>query len=391
MWHGIFSLPFWSYVLVALTLTHITIISMTIFLHRHQTHRGLDLHPAVSHFFRFWLWLTTATVTKEWVAVHRKHHARCETDQDPHSPQVAGIQRVLWGGALLYRREAANKETLNQFGHGTPDDWIERNIYTRFDWLGVLMLAAINMILFGAAGALIWLVQMLWIPFWAAGVVNGVGHYWGYRNYEPADASRNIFPIGIIIGGEELHNNHHAFPSSAKFSLRPWEFDLGWQYIRCLSALGLAHVKRVAPTPVILPNKQALDRDTVIAIISSRLHVMANYGREVIRPTIMEESRRLDRSYRRLLQRASRSLSKDEQQMDEHQRQQLEQALTMSQRLRIVYEYRKGLQDVWARSATTHEALLLNLQTWCSQAETSGIQALQEFAIKLRGYSLQDR
>lgn len=389
MWHGFFELPGWAYILVALALTHVTIASVTIYLHRHQTHRGLDLHPAVSHFFRFWLWLTTATVTKEWVAVHRKHHARCETAQDPHSPQVEGIHRVMWGGALLYRREAANPETLEQFGHGTPDDWIERNLYSRFDWLGVVLLAIINLALFGAAGALIWLVQMLWIPFWAAGVVNGVGHYWGYRNYEPADASRNIFPIGLIIGGEELHNNHHAFPSSAKFSLKPWEFDLGWQYIRGLSALGLARVKRVAPTPVILPDKKTLDQDTVIAVISSRLHVMATYGREVIRPTIIEESRRLDRSYRRLLRRARRVLTRDAQLMNTHQRQHLEQALTISQRLQTVYEYRQALQDVWARSATTHEALLHNLQTWCSQAEASGIEALRDFALKLRGYSLK--
>jgi stearoyl-CoA desaturase (delta-9 desaturase) len=252
-----------------------------------------------------------------------------------------------------------------------------------------MLMLAIDLALFGAAGALIWLVQMLWIPVWAAGVINGIGHYWGYRNYEPADASRNISPIGILIGGEELHNNHHAFPSSARFSLKPWEFDLGWQYIRGLCALGLARVKRVAPRPVVLPDKQTLDRDTVTAVIGSRLHVMASYAREVIKPIVAEENRRLGRNYRRLLRSARRALTRDVRLVNPQQRQQLETALTISQRLRTVYEYRQALQEVWARSATTHEALLNNLQTWCSQAEASGIQALREFSLKLRGYSLQ--
>jgi stearoyl-CoA desaturase (delta-9 desaturase) len=389
MWQGVFDLPIWGYVLIALALTHITIASVTIYLHRHQAHRGLDLHPAVGHFFRFWLWLTTGMVTKEWVAVHRKHHARCETEDDPHSPQIAGINRVLWGGAWLYRREAVKRETVDKFGHGTPNDWIERNLYSRYNGLGIVLMLAINLVLFGLAGAIIWAVQMVWIPFWAAGVINGIGHYWGYRNFEPADASRNISPVGVLIGGEELHNNHHAFPSSAKFSLKPWEFDIGWQYIRALSALGLARVKRVAPTPVIVPNKRTLDQETVSAIISNRLHVMSSYAREVIMPTVAEERRRLDRNYRRLLRRAQRALIRDERLIDQRQRERLETALTVSQRLQIVYEYRQRLQAVWARSATSHEALLKNLQTWCAQAEASGVQALREFSFKLRGYALQ--
>lgn len=390
MWQGLLELPIWGYVAAALILTHITIVSVTVYLHRHQAHRGLDLHPAVAHFFRFWLWLTTGMITKEWVAIHRKHHARCETPEDPHSPQVEGINRVLWGGAFLYRKEAGKPETMEKFGHGTPNDWIERNLYARFNGLGILLMAAIDVALFGPlAGGIIWGVQMVWIPFWAAGVINGVGHYWGYRNYEPADASRNISPIGVLIGGEELHNNHHAFPSSAKFALKPWELDIGWQYIRGMSALGLARVKRVAPTPVIVPTKQTLDHDTVTAIITNRLHVMASYARDVVRPTITEERRRLGRNYRRLLRRAYRALIRDERLIRPHQRERLESALTVSQRLQIVYEFRQKLQEVWARSATTHDALLKNLQTWCSQAEASGVQALQEFSMKLRSYSLQ--
>lgn len=389
MWQGFFDLSVWGYVLVTLVLTHLTIASVTIYLHRHQAHRSLDLHPVVSHAFRFWLWLTTGLVTKEWVAVHRKHHAHCETPEDPHSPQVEGLSRLLWGGALLYRQEAARPDTLRKYGHGTPNDWLEQALYSRCSGLGITLMLAVDVALFGAAGVLIWLVQMLWIPFWAAGVINGVGHYWGYRNFEPADASRNISPLGLLIGGEELHNNHHAFPSSARLSHKPWEFDIGWLYIRLLAALGLATVKRVAPRPVMVPEKTVLDQDTVTAVITSRLHVLASYAREVIQPTLHEESRRLGRSYRRLLRRAKRALTRDARLIDPKQRVQLDTALSLSQRLRVVYEYRQALQDVWARSATTHEALLKNLQTWCSQAEASGIQALREFALRLRGYSLQ--
>lgn len=389
MWSGLFELPLWGYVVVALALTHITIASVTIYLHRNQAHRGLDLHPAVAHFFRFWLWLTTSMVTREWVAVHRKHHAKCETEADPHSPQVKGINRVLWRGALLYRAEATNGETLEKYGHGTPDDWIERNLYSRFKVLGILLMAAINVALFGLAGLAIWAVQMLWIPFWAAGVINGIGHFWGYRNFEPTDASTNISPIGILIGGEELHNNHHAFPSSAKFALKPWEFDLGWFYIRGLERLGLARVKRVAPTPVIVPTKQTLDVDTVKAIVTNRLHVMSSYAHEVILPTLREESRQLGSAYQRLLRRARRPLVREESLIDERQRHRLESALSISERLQTVYEFRQRLQAVWNRSATSHEVLLKNLQAWCAQAEASGIQALQEFARKLRCYTLQ--
>lgn len=389
MWQGVFDLTIWGHVLAALALTHVTIASVTIYLHRHQAHRSLDLHPAASHFFRFWLWLTTGIVTKEWVAVHRKHHAHCETADDPHSPQVEGLPKLLWGGAFLYRREAAKTETLRKYGHGTPDDWLERSLYGRHSWLGISLMLAIDLILFGPAGAVIWLVQMVWIPFWAAGVINGVGHYWGYRNFEPADASCNICPVGILIGGEELHNNHHAFPSSAKLSIKPWEFDIGWVYIRLLQALGLARVKRVAPRPVVVAEKDTIDKETVAAVIASRLHVLASYTRDVIKPTLAEESRRLGRGYRRLLRRARRALLRDTRLIAPQERQQLELALGLSQRLRIVYEYRQALQEVWARSATTHDALIKNLQAWCARAEASGIQALHEFARRLRGYALQ--
>mgnify|MGYP001106099384 CR=1 FL=1 len=382
MWYGLFELPLWGYVLVTLALTHITIVSVTLYLHRCQAHRGLDLHPAVAHFFRFWLWLTTGMDTREWVAVHRKHHARVETEDDPHSPRIKGINAVLWRGAELYRQEASNPETLAKFGHGTPDDWLERKLYRRFKSLGVTLMALIDLVCFGVIGITIWAIQMLWIPFWAAGVINGLGHYWGYRNYEPDDASTNICPIGILIGGEELHNNHHAFPSSAKFALRRWEFDLGWCYIRVLQALGLAKVKRLAPRPKVVPHKRQIDQDTVKAVIAARLLVLASYGRQVIVPTLRQELHRADLAARRLLLR-------NEALLDESGRRRLERVLAENPQLRTVYEFRRRLQQVWDRSATTHEALLRNLQTWCNQAEASSVQALRDFAQYLRGYTLQ--
>ncbi|MFL6712717.1 MAG: acyl-CoA desaturase, partial [Sulfurifustis sp.] len=225
---GVVSLPWWGYVLVALVFTHITIASVTIYLHRHQAHRALDLHPVVSHFFRFWLWLTTGMITKEWAAVHRKHHAKVETPDDPHSPQQWGIRKVLWDGTSLYRVASKDGEILAKYGHGTPDDWIERHLYSRRNTWGIASMLVINLVLFGPIGLTIWAVQMAWIPFFAAGVINGIGHYWGYRNYEVQDASRNIVPWGILIGGEELHNNHHAYPSSAQLSNKWWVFDIGW-------------------------------------------------------------------------------------------------------------------------------------------------------------------
>ncbi|MEJ2645918.1 MAG: fatty acid desaturase, partial [Gammaproteobacteria bacterium] len=378
--HGFLHLPIWGYVVLALGLTHITIASVTIFLHRHQAHRALDLHPLVGHFFRLWLWLTTGMVTKQWVAVHRKHHAKVETDADPHSPQVKGIRTVLWRGAELYRAEADKPQTLDKYGHGTPNDWLERNLYTRRPLLGVALMLIIDVGALGPVGLAIWGVQMLWIPFWAAGVINGVGHWWGYRNYESKDTSTNIVPAGLLIGGEELHNNHHAFPSSAKFSTKWWEFDLGWLYIRTLSALGLARVKKVAPRPVIVPHKEDVDLETVRAVILNRFHVMAHFAGEVMVPVLREELRRADASCRRMLKQGRRLLVRDTSMMDANARGRLDLALAVSQRLRTVYQYRQALQDIWARSAASHEHLRHALQEWCAQAEATGIQALESFA-----------
>lgn len=389
MLNGLVDLPWWGYVLVALGLTHVTIAAVTIFLHRHQAHRALDLHPVVSHFFRFWLWLTTGMITKEWAAVHRKHHARCETEEDPHSPQIFGLPKVLWEGAELYRVESRNPETLEKYGRGTPDDWMERHVYTGRSRLGIQLMFVLNLLLFGPIGITIWAVQMIWIPFFAAGVVNGVGHFWGYRNYESPDAATNIVPWGILIGGEELHNNHHAFPSSAKLSSKPWEFDIGWLYIRSFEMLGLAKVKKVAPEPVINPAKQTADMETVKAILVNRLHVLSHYAKDVVVPVLREEVHKADESCRHLLKRARSTLVRGDAVMDEDDKTQLQAALSRSQKLSTVYEYKTRLQELWQRTHTSQDSLLHHLQEWCKQAEATGIKGLQDFARSLKGYSIQ--
>jgi stearoyl-CoA desaturase (delta-9 desaturase) len=386
---GVMHLSTGALVVAGLVLTHVTIASVTIYLHRHQAHRALELHAVIGHFFRFWLWMTTGMVTREWVAIHRKHHAKCETPEDPHSPQVLGIHKVLWQGAELYRQESAKPETLEHYGHLTPDDWLERHVYARFPWLGITLMLMLDLVLFGIPGLVLYAVQMVWIPFWAAGVINGIGHWWGYRNFESPDAARNITPVAIIIGGEELHANHHAFPASARFSSKWWEFDLGWFYIRLLSWMGLARVKKVAPRPLILAGKDIIDMDTVRAVVVNRMHVMANYAREVIRPVLRQERRQCDDSCRRLLRRARSLLTRDASLINERARGRLEQILARFNDLKIVYQYRQQLQSIWARKAISQENLIKALQDWCQQAEATGIAALQDFSRRLRGYSLQ--
>jgi stearoyl-CoA desaturase (delta-9 desaturase) len=386
---GFFTPPWWVYLLIGFILTHITIVSVTVFLHRNQAHRALELHPAVSHFFRFWLWLTTGMVTREWVAIHRKHHAKCETPDDPHSPQTRGISKVMWQGSELYRAEAGDRETLEHYGHNTPDDWLERQVYSPHPILGVASMLILDYLLFGFAGVALWGIQMLWIPFWAAGVINGIGHWWGYRNFETPDASRNISWLGVLIGGEELHNNHHAFASSAKFSNRWWEFDLGWGYIRILELLRLAKVKKLAPTAHIVTGKERVDMDTLRAVFANRLNVMSNYAREVLLPVLRQEYHCRDGACRKRLRQARRLLVRNTGIMDENSRGVLDGVLERFANLRTVYQYREHLQGIWNRSAASHEQLLQALQDWCQQAEATGVQALQDFARRLKGYSLQ--
>jgi stearoyl-CoA desaturase (delta-9 desaturase) len=390
IYSAVFDLPWWGLVIVTLAMTHVSIAAVTIYLHRHQAHRALDLHPLASHFFRLWLCMSTGMVTKEWAAVHRKHHAKCETRDDPHSPQIHGIKRVLWGGVFLYVKEAHNRQTLERYGRGTPDDWLERNIYSSRAKIGLMLMGMIDVVLFGLVpGLSVLAVQIAWIPFWAAGVINGIGHYWGYRNWHTADASTNIFPLGILIGGEELHNNHHAYGTSAKLSSRWYEFDIGWVYIRALEMLGLAKVKKLAPRPRFRQAKPVADFETLQAVIACRYDVLAKYAKS-LRKTYTEELRALRRfapHEAKSLRGLKRWLDRDEAQLRGEERARLAAALARSEKLSTVYAMRKELAALWERSTASREQLLHQLQNWCLRAEASGIRQLEEFSIQLRRYA----
>lgn len=384
--YGVLNLSWVGYIFATLILTQITIAAVTIYLHRHQTHRALELHPIVSHFFRFWLWITTAMVTKEWVAIHRKHHAKCETPDDPHSPKVLGIKKVLWEGVELYREEAKNQDTLEQYGSGTPDDWVERNVYSRFPSIGILLMAIIDGILFGIPAITIWAIQMMWIPFFAAGVVNGIGHYWGYRNYECAEAARNIVPWGIFIGGEELHNNHHTFASSAKLSSKKWEIDMGWVYIRILAFFKLATVKRLPPEFTLKKEKSTIDGETLKVVLANRFQVMARYSKEVMVPVFKQEKAKAGEASRALFRRVKKALIRETSLVSQSQKQRLTKLLESKEHLAVVYQYRMKLQEIWSKTAANQKELLEALKEWCKQAEATGIEALREFADSLKMY-----
>ncbi len=388
--NGLIDLPWWGYIAVALSFTHITIASVTIYLHRHSAHRALDLHPSVAHFFRFWLWLTTGMVTKAWTAIHRKHHAKCETEEDPHSPQVAGLKKVVLEGAELYRDEAKNKETLEKYGHGTPDDWVEKNIYSAHEALGIWAMFVIDVALFGAIGITIWAVQMLWIPVFAAGVINGVGHALGYRNFNVNDASTNIVPWGILIGGEELHNNHHAYASSAKLSSRWFEFDIGWLYIRTLEILGLAKVKRLTSKIEHSSQKENVDAGTLQAIITHRWDVLAKSS-DSIKSTCIEEIRKIAEQHQFTKPDIHRWLKLDKKFINPSEIDQVERFAQKSSVLKTVITMREELTQLWAKSSDSKEHLLEQLRDWVRRAEQSGISPLKEFANSLKGYAIATR
>ena len=387
--NGITGATAWQVVIYTLIVTHITIAAVTIFLHRCQAHRALDLHAIPSHFFRFWLWLTTGMVTKEFAAIHRKHHAKCETEEDPHSPVTRGIKKVLLEGSELYRAEAKNLETIEKYGTGTPDDWIEHNLYTKYSASGVVLMMIINLTLFGVIGVTVWAIQMMWIPIMATGIINGIGHYWGYRNYETTDAATNVFPWGILIGGEELHNNHHTFGTSAKLSSKWYEFDIGWMYITILSYMGLAKVKKVAPEPRFDREKRVADLETLQSVVANRYDVMAKYARSLsrawhdevdhIRANSALESSFL-KSSKKLLQREPASL-------EIVQQQQLTELFKHSSALKTMHEMRSELTALWERSHSSSDQLLHQLRDWCARAEASGIRSLQEFSLRLRSYA----
>ncbi len=387
--NGLLAASWWQVVLFTLLTTHVTIAAVTIFLHRSQAHRALDLHPLVSHFFRFWLWVGTGMLTKEWVAIHRKHHAKCETVDDPHSPQVFGLKKLLLEGSELYRAEAKNQETLSKYGHGTPDDWVENNVYTRFPWQGVGLMLLADLLLFGAVGAAVWAVQMLWIPITAAGIINGIGHYWGYRNFEAADASTNISPWGIIIGGEELHNNHHTYPTSAKLSVKPYEFDIGWLYISLMQRVGLAKVRKTPPRLALGAVKPVADDKTLEALIANRYEVMANYAKDVKQAVAAELARLKAQGAEnsakwRNMRLAKAWLHRDDDKIPQGVKSNLQEALGDSPKLTQLVAMREELRALWTRTGVSAEQLVSDLQAWCRKAEESGNAALREFSLKLR-------
>jgi stearoyl-CoA desaturase (Delta-9 desaturase) len=387
--HGWLQASGWQVLLAALVFTHITIAAVTIYLHRSQAHRSLELHPVIAHFFRMWLWLTTGMVTKEWVAIHRKHHAKCETEEDPHSPVTRGIKTVLYTGSELYRAEAKVQDTLDKYGHNTPADWIERNLYTRFSWQGVGLMLIVNLFMFGAIGAAVWALQMAWIPITAAGIINGIGHFWGYRNFENADASTNIVPWGIVIGGEELHNNHHTYPTSAKMSVKPYEFDIGWLYIRTFEILGLAQVRKTPPRLALGAVKAVADGKTLEAVIANRYEVMARYAADVKRAVAAELDRVKAQSGQhsagfRHLSLAKAWLHRDDDKIPHGVKPSVALALGSSPQLAKLVAMREELRALWTRTNVSAEQLVADLQAWCRKAEESGIATLQEFSLKLR-------
>ncbi|WP_298576086.1 fatty acid desaturase [uncultured Luteimonas sp.] len=387
---GLLQFGFWQLVLYLLVATQLTIFSVTLYLHRSQAHRGVDFHPVIAHFFRFWTWLTTSMITREWVAIHRKHHAKCETEDDPHSPQFKGIKTVFWRGVELYREARGMRADIEQYGKGAPNDWLERHLYTPYATLGPTLLLFISFGLFGFAGVAVWAIQMLWIPFWAAGVVNGLGHWWGYRNFETTDTATNLTPWALWIGGEELHNNHHAFPSSAKFALRRWELDIGWVVIKSLEKVRLAKVLRVAPSLDVRPNIQVPDTDTMRALLAHRFLAMTDYQRNVLMPALREEAQAAGAKLRSLLPRKLRKgLVDDGRWLDPEAREQMQAWISQRPRIHTLVEYRRRLAAVLeARTSNANEALQ-NLQAWCREAEATGIRALQDYAARLKGYSLQ--
>ena len=388
--YGVLNLSFWGYVIVTALMVQITMMAVTLYLHRDQAHRAINLHPALRHFFRFWIWCTSGMLTKEWVAVHRKHHAYCETPDDPHSPQIYGLKKVLLEGAELYRAEKDRPETLEKFGRGAPDDWLEKNIYLRYPWGGILLTFVVDLLLFGIPGITIFAVQMVSMPLFAAGVINGLGHHSGYRNFECDDAATNLLPWGVLVGGEELHNNHHAFPTSAKFSVRSWEFDIGWLYICVFRALKLAKVNKVAPRPLLKPSpRQSVDLDNLRAIIVNRMHVLRDYTKQVTLPVLRRERAAAagDAAWRK----AKKLLVRQPKLLDERARHSLSQLLSDNATLQTVHEFREKLRTLWSGANVSNERLLQQLKDWCAEAEASGISVLEDFAARLRSYHLASR
>jgi stearoyl-CoA desaturase (delta-9 desaturase) len=384
--YGLFPMPWWGYVIVMVLWVHVTLMAITLYFHREQAHRSVELHPALRHFFRFWLWINTGAPTRQWVAVHRKHHALCEREGDPHSPVIFGLRRVVLQGAELYIEEARNLETLEKYGKGTPDDWIERNVYDRFDYAGIGLLFVADILLFGAAGIIMAAIKLAAMPFLAAGIINGVCHAKGYRNFETNDASTNLWPIGLLIGGEELHNNHHAFPTSARFSLRRGEVDMGWLHLKLFSALGLARIRRVATEPELGKATTSPDLETLRSVLINRMHVLRAYMQSVTLPVLGRECEERGANARLVVPMVRRWLTWQPQLLGETERQRLGELTTQLPSFELVLRFRNELKNLWEGAHTSNERLLEDFRQWCRRAEESGNQYLQDFVAYLRSF-----
>ena len=385
-YYGILGLGFWGYVIAGALGVHITLIAITLYHHREQAHRSVDLHPALRHFFRFWLWINTGVITKQWVAVHRKHHAMCEREGDPHSPQLVGLKTVLLQGAELYRKEARNPETVEKYGRGTPDDWVERHVYSRWPNVGIALLFFVIVFLFGLPGIALYGIQLITMPLLAAGIINGLSHARGYRNFETDDASTNLWPLAVFVAGEELHNNHHAFPSSARFSQHPWEIDLGWWHLRLFAALGLARIRRVAPKPELVEEASSPDIEALRSILINRMHVLRHYRKSVTFPVLRGEIRKYKGKARAPVRRAKRWLTRHPSLLDVQSQERLAELMEKYPSVKTVMEYRNELKALWETTDLSNERLLAELVQWCSRAEASGIKALEEFAAYLKSF-----
>ncbi|MEM7080887.1 MAG: fatty acid desaturase [Pseudomonadota bacterium] len=384
---GLLDFSAWELVLYTLAVTHVTIVSVTVYLHRYSSHRSLELHPALKHFFRFWLWLTTGMVTREWTAIHRKHHAQCETEEDPHSPVMKGIGEIFWRGAEAYAESTKDASIMARYGAGCPDDWVEREIYDKRRSHGLALMAIIDVALFGVIGLTVWAIQMIWIPLFAAGVINGIGHWWGYRNFECPDAARNIVPWGILIGGEELHNNHHTYPNSAKLSAKPFEIDLGWGWIKLFSALGLAKVRSTGPVVARVEGKDTIDKDAAWALVNDRFRVMARYTEEVLKPALEAEYVKADQASRKVIRRARRVLHREVSLVDQRGRERIAALVERSSDIKVAYELQENLRAIWAKRGGNVDEMIAALGEWCKSAEASGQQTLREFAETLKSYA----
>jgi stearoyl-CoA desaturase (delta-9 desaturase) len=380
--YGLIELPWWGYVGVTFLTIQVMFLAITLYLHRDQAHGGLMLHPLLRHFFRFWLWFSSGAVTKEWVAVHRRHHAYADVPGDPHSPAIFGLKRVVFEGYELYIAAAHDREILENYGRGTPDDWIERHLYTRYRSLGVVLFCVTSLVLFGIPAIAMVAIHLVSQPFFAGGVVNGLGHAVGYRSYEMPSTATNLVPWGLLLGGEELHNNHHAFPRSARFAVQRWELDIGWVFICAFRAVGLARVRWVAPPVRRTPQqrRKELDADSVEALFTNRMHVLRDYARRVVFPVCKDLARgeprgSVPRATAKLLIRHPALLADEARRM-------LGELLSRYEVLRRVVEFRESLQLMWNDAADSHS--VSRLREWCAGAEASGIGALKEFAIALR-------